>query len=93
MHRLTSIRALCLGAKGVLVGRPWVYGLGIAGKKGAKQVLQGLLCDAYVYPTRAAAYVRLAKGAEPFRNSDQTMGLSGIKTLEDCDRKMLKRIK
>lgn len=37
------IKALCLGAKAVLVGRPWVYGLGIAGKQGAKQALQGLL--------------------------------------------------
>lgn len=39
------IKALCLGAKGVLIGRPWVYGLGIAGKEGAKQVLQGILAD------------------------------------------------
>lgn len=39
------IKALCLGAKGVLVGRPWVYGMGIAGEKGAKQVMQGLLAD------------------------------------------------
>lgn len=37
------IKALCLGAKGVLIGRPWVYGLGIAGKAGAKQALQGIL--------------------------------------------------
>jgi len=39
------IKALCLGAKGVLVGRPWVYGMGIAGEAGAKAVLQGLLAD------------------------------------------------
>ena len=37
------IKALCLGAKAVLVGRPWVYGLGIAGKAGAKHVLQSIL--------------------------------------------------
>lgn len=37
------VKALCLGAKAVLVGRPWVYGLGIAGKKGAQDVLLGLL--------------------------------------------------
>ena len=37
------IKALCLGAKGVLIGRPFVYGLSIAGKQGAKQVLQGIL--------------------------------------------------
>ncbi|OCL03974.1 FMN-dependent alpha-hydroxy acid dehydrogenase [Glonium stellatum] len=39
------IKALCLGAKGVCIGRPWVYGLGIAGKAGAKEVLQGILAD------------------------------------------------
>ena len=33
------IKALCLGAKGVCIGRPWVYGLGIAGNAGAKEVL------------------------------------------------------
>ncbi|KAK4943625.1 hypothetical protein LTR66_014592 [Elasticomyces elasticus] len=37
------IKALALGAKAVLVGRPWVYGLGIAGKAGARDVLRGLL--------------------------------------------------
>lgn len=39
------IKALCLGAKGVLIGRPWVYGLGINGKEGARDVLRGLLAD------------------------------------------------
>ncbi|KAI4128337.1 MAG: hypothetical protein LQ338_002782 [Usnochroma carphineum] len=37
------IKALCLGAKGVLVGRPWVYGLAVAGKSGARDVLEGIL--------------------------------------------------
>lgn len=39
------IKALSLGAKAVLVARPVIYGFAIAGKKGAKQVLQGLLAD------------------------------------------------
>jgi len=39
------VKALCLGAKAVLVGRPWVYGLGIAGKQGAQDALKGLLAD------------------------------------------------
>lgn len=39
------IKAMCLGAKGVLVGRPWVYGLAINGKEGAKSVLKYLLAD------------------------------------------------
>lgn len=37
------LKALCLGAKGVLIGRPYVYGLGINGKQGAKDVMMGLL--------------------------------------------------
>jgi lactate 2-monooxygenase len=39
------LKALCLGAKAVLVGRPVIYGLAVGGKKGAKDVLQGLLAD------------------------------------------------
>jgi lactate 2-monooxygenase len=39
------IKALSLGAKAVLLGRPWVYGMGIAGKEGAKEVIQGILAD------------------------------------------------
>ncbi|TKA82988.1 hypothetical protein B0A55_04667 [Friedmanniomyces simplex] len=39
------IKALSLGAKAVLIGRPWVYGAGKAGKKGAKDVLKGILAD------------------------------------------------
>ncbi|TLD20375.1 hypothetical protein PspLS_08393 [Pyricularia sp. CBS 133598] len=39
------MKALCLGAKGVLVGRPVIYGLGIAGKEGAQHVLASMLAD------------------------------------------------
>ncbi|KAL7944964.1 FMN-dependent dehydrogenase [Trichoderma barbatum] len=39
------IKALALGAHAVFVGRPALYGLGIAGKEGAKAVLAGLLAD------------------------------------------------
>jgi isopentenyl diphosphate isomerase/L-lactate dehydrogenase-like FMN-dependent dehydrogenase len=39
------MKALCLGAKAVLIGRPYVYGLGINGSEGAKHVLQGILAD------------------------------------------------
>ncbi|OJJ66272.1 hypothetical protein ASPBRDRAFT_189074 [Aspergillus brasiliensis CBS 101740] len=39
------LKALCLGAKGVLVGRPVMAGYAIAGKEGAKEVLLGLLTD------------------------------------------------
>lgn len=39
------LKALALGAKAVLVGRPVIYGLGIAGSEGARHVLAGLLAD------------------------------------------------
>lgn len=63
------IKALCLGAKAVLVGRPWVYGLSIAGKEGARDVLKGLLADL-----------------------DQSMGLAGIRAVEDCEKGMLRYV-
>ncbi|QLY31229.1 alpha-hydroxy-acid oxidizing protein [Nocardia huaxiensis] len=37
--------ALSLGAKAVLYGRPWVYGLGLAGRDGARHALRTLLAD------------------------------------------------
>lgn len=39
------MKALCLGAKAVLIGRPVVYGLAINGKMGAKSVIEGLLAE------------------------------------------------
>jgi isopentenyl diphosphate isomerase/L-lactate dehydrogenase-like FMN-dependent dehydrogenase len=37
--------ALALGASAVLVGRPWVYGLAVAGTAGAEAVLRNLLAE------------------------------------------------
>lgn len=37
--------ALALGAKAVLYGRPWAYGLGIAGRDGVRHALRLLLAD------------------------------------------------
>jgi isopentenyl diphosphate isomerase/L-lactate dehydrogenase-like FMN-dependent dehydrogenase len=39
------VKALALGARAVLVGRPWVWGLGVAGEEGVRAVLRGLLAD------------------------------------------------
>ncbi|AEO65819.1 uncharacterized protein THITE_2113301 [Thermothielavioides terrestris NRRL 8126] len=39
------MKALALGAKAVLVGRPVIYGLGAAGSEGARHVLASLLAD------------------------------------------------
>lgn len=63
------IKALCLGAKGVLVARPAIYGLAIGGKFGAQSVLRGLLADLW-----------------------QSIGLSGIRTAQECDRSRLRKI-
>src|SRR6266536_1987947 len=37
------MKAIYLGAKAVLIGRPWVYGLGIGRMLGAKNVMRDLL--------------------------------------------------
>ncbi|MFC9786944.1 alpha-hydroxy-acid oxidizing protein [Rhodococcus sp. NPDC127528] len=39
------IKALALGADAVLYGRPWVYGLGVAGEDGVRHALRMLLAD------------------------------------------------
>ncbi|WP_099159189.1 lactate 2-monooxygenase [Virgibacillus ndiopensis] len=39
------VKAMALGAKAVLVGRPCMYGLAVAGQRGVKEVLQNLIAD------------------------------------------------
>ena len=39
------VKALALGASAVLVARPWVWGLALAGQAGVEQVVKGLLAD------------------------------------------------
>ena len=39
------LKAIALGARAVLVGRPYVWGLGLGGSDGVEQVLRGLLAD------------------------------------------------
>jgi lactate 2-monooxygenase len=39
------LKAVALGAKATLVGRPWVYGLALAGEDGVRHVLRCLLAD------------------------------------------------
>jgi isopentenyl diphosphate isomerase/L-lactate dehydrogenase-like FMN-dependent dehydrogenase len=38
-------RALALGASAVLIGRPYVYGLAIAGARGVREVLENFVAD------------------------------------------------
>ncbi|WP_174732415.1 lactate 2-monooxygenase [Mesobacillus harenae] len=39
------VKAIALGAQAVLVGRPYIYGLALAGEAGVKQVLRNLIAD------------------------------------------------
>ncbi|WP_019816376.1 lactate 2-monooxygenase [Saccharomonospora saliphila] len=39
------VKALALGARAVLLGRPWVYGLAHGGEDGVRHVVRGLLAD------------------------------------------------
>jgi lactate 2-monooxygenase len=39
------VKALALGARAVLLGRPYVYGLGLAGEPGVTHVLRSLLAE------------------------------------------------
>ena len=39
------LKALALGARAVLVGRPYVYGLGIGGEDGVRHVLRSLMAE------------------------------------------------
>jgi L-lactate dehydrogenase (cytochrome) len=40
-----ALKALALGAQAVLLARPWVYGLALAGQAGVEHVLRGFLAD------------------------------------------------
>ena len=37
--------AVCLGARACLIGRPWVYGLGLAGEAGVTHVLRSIMAE------------------------------------------------
>ncbi len=53
------IKALALGAKAVLIGRPYAYGLGLAGEDGVRHVLRALRND-FELTMRLAGYASLA---------------------------------
>jgi isopentenyl diphosphate isomerase/L-lactate dehydrogenase-like FMN-dependent dehydrogenase len=52
------LKALALGARAVLVGRPYAYGLGLAGEDGVRHVLRALRAD-FEVTMRTAGYARL----------------------------------
>ncbi len=39
------VKALALGARAVLIGRPWVYGLALGGSEGVRDVVRNLLAE------------------------------------------------
>ena len=39
------VKALALGARAVLIGRPWVYGLAVGGTGGVRDVLRNLIAE------------------------------------------------
>lgn len=39
------VKALALGARAVLIGRPWVYGLALGGSDGVRDVIRNLLAE------------------------------------------------
>jgi lactate 2-monooxygenase len=39
------VKALALGARAVLLGRPYAYGLGLAGEEGVRHVVRGVLAE------------------------------------------------
>lgn len=51
------------------MSRPFVYGLAVGGKLGARDAIRGLLADL-----------------------DQSMRLSGIRCIADCNRSMIRRV-
>ncbi|KIJ15855.1 (S)-2-hydroxy-acid oxidase [Paxillus involutus ATCC 200175] len=42
------LKALALGAQGVLIGRPFMYGLAIAGEAGVEQILMQTIADLHI---------------------------------------------
>jgi lactate 2-monooxygenase len=40
-----ALKALALGAAAVLIGRPYVYGLALAGERGVREVIQNFVAD------------------------------------------------
>ncbi|KAN0088010.1 FMN-dependent dehydrogenase [Tylopilus felleus] len=42
------IKALAMGAQGVLIARPYMYGLAIAGQEGVEQILMQTICDLHI---------------------------------------------
>jgi isopentenyl diphosphate isomerase/L-lactate dehydrogenase-like FMN-dependent dehydrogenase len=64
------LKAIALGARAVLVGRPYVWGLGLGGEDGVKQVLRGMLAD-FDLTLALSGYTKLSDvGQHALRRTD-----------------------
>lgn len=63
-------KAIALGARAVLVGRPYVWALGLGGQDGVKQVLRSLLAD-FDLTLALSGYTKLSDvGQQALRRAD-----------------------
>lgn len=68
--------------------RPFVYGLAVGGKLGARDVVRGLLAVSIpVLSTRGGVSVLLNA-----QDLDVSMGLAGIENISGCNRSMIRRV-
>jgi isopentenyl diphosphate isomerase/L-lactate dehydrogenase-like FMN-dependent dehydrogenase len=64
------LKAVALGASAVLVGRPYVYGLAIAGEEGVREVVENLMAE-FELTMGLAGYRSVAEiGADALRRAD-----------------------
>jgi isopentenyl diphosphate isomerase/L-lactate dehydrogenase-like FMN-dependent dehydrogenase len=64
------VKAIALGARAVLVGRPYVWGLGLGGQNGVEQVLRSLLAD-FDLTLALSGYTKPSElGQEALRRTD-----------------------
>jgi len=75
------LRAVALGARGVLIGRPYLYGLGARGQDGVRQVLEILAKE--LDTTMALC------GRRDIHNVDRSMLLQGTYPTADLMRESL----
>ena len=83
------MKALALGARACLIGRPVIYGLAADGRAGARHVMKCMLADLVI------VYIseRLPHGALTARPSAQDMklGLCGLESCQELKRDILRR--
>jgi lactate 2-monooxygenase len=63
-------KALALGARAVLLGRPYVWGLGLGGESGVTQVLRGILAEFDLTLALSGATKPSALGPQLLRRAD-----------------------